>query len=87
MEMTATVFKCLSYLALASGVFLVFWDMSASAVAFLCSIAFAHLSSVLRNDKHMADMEETLGILRTLAAQSKEKCDAVTGPGDPPRAS
>lgn len=81
--MTATILEHLSHFALLSGVFLAFWDMAAGAIAFLCAIAFAHLSGVLRNDKHMADMEETLTILMNLAIQSKEKSDAITGPGDP----
>jgi hypothetical protein len=79
MDITATIFRYLSYMTLAAGLVLAFWEMRFGAIAFLCSIAFAHLGSVLRADKHMADMEETLSILINLAMQSRERCEALTG--------
>lgn len=82
MEITATIFRYLSYLGLLAGMFLAFWEMRVGAIAFLGSIAFAHLAEVLRTDKHTADMEETLSILMSLATQSKEKCDSLTGSGE-----
>ena len=78
MKTSTIVLRYLSVLGLVAGIFLSFLDMRFGAIAFLCSTAFAYLAHVLRSDKHAADMQETMSIVMSLVAQTKQKADSLT---------
>ena len=85
MQLTATLFKLLSYFGLMTGLILPFWDMRFAAIAFLFSIACAHLAEVIRSDKHQSDMHETLSVLLELCNQTSKKSQEIATSSEPPR--
>lgn len=74
-NMTASVFKYLSYLSLVLGVVLSFWVLRWGALCFLFSIACAHLAGTARAEKHAAQIHETLFIVLSILGQVNRKID------------
>lgn len=78
------VLQGLVCLCLGAAAVLLFVDLLQASLAFFAAIACSHLESVLRIDRCLAEMKETLGVLRKLDGRVEEKGRATAYLMEPP---